>query len=165
MYESPILSDNLSWMPPLPVRRGRMLLREPNTSSLKTQRLSAESAAQCGCLVEELCLRHSSCCSVALTSLILEIITSSLESSYLQASRGNVGALLPMRAAALTRLASLRPEAPGRSGTMVPDEGRLVRAASAGYISFAPARLLLPHWPRGRALLTFLHKLCPEHRP
>lgn len=88
-----------------------MLLREPNASSLKTQALSAESAAQRGCLVEGLCLQHSSCCSVALTFLILEIITSSLESSYLQTSRGNVGAQLPMRTVALARLAPLRPDA------------------------------------------------------
>lgn len=79
-----------------------------------------KAPVQRGCLVEGLHLRHSLCCLVALTCLILEIITSSLQLSHFQASRGNVGALLPMRAAALACLASLCPEAPDRSGTMAP---------------------------------------------
>lgn len=95
-----------------------MLLREPNIFSLKAQRLCRKCSPTWvfggRTLPAALLMLFGS------TSLILEIITSSLESSYLQTSRGNVGALLPMRTAALARLASLRPEAPGRSGTMAP---------------------------------------------
>jgi len=99
-----------------------MLLREPNISSLKRLQTPRKQKAQpnVGVLWKDCSQSLHSCCSVALTSLILEIITSSLESSYLQTSRGNVGALLPVRTAALARSASLRPEAPGGSGTMAP---------------------------------------------
>lgn len=99
-----------------------MLLREPKCLSADSE--TAESLAQRGYLVEGPCLLHSSCCSVALTSLILEIITSSLESSYMQTSRGNMGVLLPMHDAAAANLASLPPEVQGRSGTTVPHGSR-----------------------------------------
>lgn len=54
------------------------------------------------------CLQHSSLCSVALTPLMLETITSILESSRLQTPEGT----LPTHTAA--------PAAPGRSGTVAP---------------------------------------------
>lgn len=59
-----------------------------------------------------------------------------------------MGVLLPMRAAAATNLASLPPDVKAGVGPQLPavhDEGGLARAASAGYISFAPAGLMLPH--------------------
>lgn len=99
-----------------------MLLREPKCLSADSE--TAESLAQRGYLVEGPCLLHSSCRSVALTSLILEIITSSLESSYMQTSRGNMGVLLPMHDAAAANLASLPPEVQGRSGTTAPHGSR-----------------------------------------